>query len=282
MSCECSKDKDEKDSEKKRVKKVLGEPYPLQLSEYEERVRRNLLAYSVVSIAATFLGATSVEKPVLFGMIELPRFSSGLIYYGLSLLIFYELVNYGAMLWNSFSYWRIRLTGSRLNPSRSSGETFSSGNESVEDVSGEERNSTIYTWLFEQELKVSVILRSIKDSSDQLSEIQHDFKERKEVPGGVESLESCVKALESYTGKLECVILSARVHESFLRYDKWFHYMLKTQSLRWLLLDCAIPILLGLFALIILLWPVARHSVVMIINNISALTPLEVDAIISI
>ena len=273
---------DENFKSKNRVKDILGEPYPLQLTEYEERVRRNLLAYSVVSISAGLLGAVSVDQPVLFGVIKLPKFSSDLIYYGLSLLVVYELVNYGLMLWNSFSYWRVRLTGSRLKPSRSSGDAFASGLEDIEDVAGEEKNSTIYTWLFEQQFKAESILGAMNDRSKQLLEVQEDLKSKGATPDSLAKFETNLNMLEQSMERLEGIISSARVHESFLRYDRWFHYMLKTQSLRWLILDCAIPMIIGVIALILLLSPLFRNCIAVILNYIVDFAPIGVDAVISL
>ncbi len=230
------------------ARKVLGEPYPLQLSEYEERVRRNLLLYSVVSISACMLGAVSVNEPVLFGVIKLPRFSSEVIYAGLLMLVFYELLNYGLMLWNSFSYWRVRLTGSRLRPSRSTGGPWSTGGEEFEDVDGEEKNSTIYIWMFERAYSAESILNALNERSIQLDEICVSLKRQQDMEGCLGRLEVQVKMMNDSLKAIDNILSSARLSESFNRYDRWFYYMIKTQSVRWLVLDCAIPLLLGLIA----------------------------------
>lgn len=230
------------------ARKVLGEPYPLQLSEYEERVRRNLLLYSVVSISACMLGAVSVNEPVLFGVIKLPRFSSEVIYAGLLMLVFYELLNYGLMLWNSFSYWRVRLTGSRLRPSRSTGGPWSTGGEEFEDVDGEEKNSTIYIWMFERANSAESILNALNERSIQLDEICVSLKRQQDMEGCLGRLEVQVNMMNDSLKAIDNILSSARLSESFNRYDRWFYYMVKTQSVRWLVLDCAIPLLLGLIA----------------------------------
>lgn len=230
------------------ARKVLGEPYPLQLTEYEERVRRNLLAYSVVAISACLLGAVSVNDPVLFGIIKLPRFSSELIYIGLLLLVFYELLNYGLMIWNSFSYWRVRLSGSRYRPSRSTGGPWSTGGEEFEDVDGEEKNSTIYIWMFERAYSAESILNALNERSVHLGEICASLKNQQDMDGCLARLEVQVNMMNDSLKAIDNILSSARVSESFNRYDRWFHYMIKTQSLRWLVLDCVIPLLLGLIA----------------------------------
>lgn len=58
--------------------------------------------------------------------------------------------------------------------------------------------------------------------------------------------------------KLEAItagMSTARITESLERFDRWYLYLQRSQSMRWLLFDLVLPILIGVAAILFLAWP---------------------------
>lgn len=233
------------------INNIMKEPYPLQLTEYEEKIRRNLLVYSVVAWSACILGAVPANDPVLFGLIKLNSFDSKIISYGLLVIILYEITNYATLLFNSFSYWRIRLTGSRHDTVRGSQGEFGSDNEQA-DYKGDERNSTIYTWMFERAPSFHGMINTIKGQGEALRETCAGVDKSGGLIVDVTEINGNTKSLITSIDRLITNIESVRINESMRRFDSWYQMMVWSQSRRWLLLDCILPILLGVTALLAL------------------------------
>lgn len=231
------------------IQGIMKEPYSLQLSQYEEKMRRNLLAYSVAAIAACLLGAAPSKSPVLLGLIELKQFNGDIILYSLSALVLYELVNYGSSIFNSFSYWRVRLTGTRLDVDRGSPSSMA-GDDEEADYSGDERNSTIYTWMFERAPSFHAVINNIEGyglalqkACARLDETDGFIVNSSDVNGNKNALIQSIDKFIEYNN-------SVRINESIKRFDNWFNMMIRSQSIRWLVLDCIFPILLAFIALV--------------------------------
>lgn len=231
------------------IQLIMKEPYPLQLSQYEEKMRRNLLAYSVAAISACLLGAAPSKSPVLLGLVELKQFNGDVILYSLSALVLYELVNYGSSIFNSFSYWRVRLTGTRLDVDRGSPSSMG-GEDEQADYSGDERNSTIYTWMFERAPSFHAVINNIEGYGMALQKVCARLDETHGLIVNSSDVNSNKDALMQSINKFIEYNNSVRINESMKRFDNWFNMMIRSQSIRWLVLDCILPILLALIALV--------------------------------
>lgn len=262
------------------IKNIMKEPYPLQLTEYEEKIRRNLLAYSVVAWAACVLGAVPADNPVLFGLIKLSYFDSKIITYGLFAIIFYEVVNYGTLLFNSFAYWRVRLTGSRHDAVRGSQGMFGTDDDQA-DYNGDERNSTLYTWMFERAASFHGMINTIESQGAALSKTCASVDKTGGLIVDVSEINGNSEKLITSIERLIQNIESIRINESVRRFDHWYKMMVWSQSRRWLILDCILPMILGVTALIVMSNSVFKWFPIEFVMGLSGKVS-SVDAIIKI
>lgn len=230
-----------------RIEQIMKEPSPLEATEYEERIRRNLLVFSMIACLSLFLGISPTNKTEIWG-VGFENLTVKSIYTVLLLVIIYEFVHYFWIVWDKFSFWRVRLTGCKLDVRRGSTATFGGGDAQF-DATGKEINSNLYVWMIERAPSYHSVMSLISEKNSVLNDLITNVD--------VESADSTVfsqlrdkttelnKQIEIMNGHLN----SMRVNESLKRFDNWFDFMVKTQSRRWLMLDLFLPLMAGVLAI---------------------------------
>ena len=64
----------------------------------------------------------------------------------------------------------------------------------------------------------------------------------------LEVAKKSILSLKDQIGSIERTINSPRMLVSLERFDKWFYFSLRMQSMRWILIDLSFPMLLGIAA----------------------------------
>ena len=240
------------DSEKmKQIEKIMGEPMALEPTDYEERIRRNLLIISCLAIMAWWFGAKPSGHLVIWGLSFEHLDINALLTVAVAICI-YQLFHYVWVLFNKFSYWRVRLTGVKLPATRgSSGGFFGSVSIDSADYKGDDKNSNLYVWMIEKAPRYNELLKSIAMQHETLQSLDEklnraDLANEQEIKEAIISLSN---TSEQLLGELDHI----RVNESLRRFDRWFHMMILSQSTRWMVLDAFFPVAVGIIAVIGLL-----------------------------
>lgn len=252
------KTEDFDDERLKAIEKYMKEPKGIAITDYEERIRRNLLVTAFFTIAFVCLDLQiSQEGSNSILGIKISNLTTDKIYILLLFIISYELLHY---LWNlkvSFMHWRIRLTGiahSELRGSRGAG--LGSIKSSPLDYSGKDENSSLYVWMFENLQTSQDLGATLKATTETLEKTLEEIESSDKITSNnthFQKLKDNTQTLSSSTSKLIELIENVRIDGSLLRFDQWFRLLIVSQNIRWLFLDVILPISVGLLAIISLI-----------------------------
>lgn len=235
------------DERKEKIEQIMKSPSPLEVTDYEEKIRRNLILSSAAAIVFTSLGLKLSSSSRFLGGIQFENITSELVYWILLSVIIYESVQYFWLIINSFQLWRVRLTGTRAEEYRGSAGMFGDANDPM-DSSGKQENSNFYVWMLENQRK---FLNSTSHNTQQWKLIEKAVQELEEKPNSgtegalVKNFEKLKTAIENQKEAIDNIRIDASMH----RFDTWYDSMVKSQSRRWLALDVLLPALLSLTAI---------------------------------
>lgn len=177
---------------------------------------------------------------------------------GLFLTVLFGTTVYLAVhfVWSSidaFSEWLLRITGSRV--AFVTGAFF--GNKHV-DYPSDPRQSTLLNWWRGQALSIGIVEQKINEvialvdttakSVAALGEGHDTAKLKRQV-------ENNRNELIDIKGKIEAIkntLASERIPASLATFESWFSLFLRSQNLRWLLIDFLLPMVLAGFAILLL------------------------------
>lgn len=241
----------------KDIEKNMGEPKGIEISAYEERIRRNLLIVSFLALAFICLDLQINSDSKFLGGMTFSNLTPNKVYILLLTIIGYEFIHY---LWNlktSYMHWRIRLTGITVTETRGGSKGGPMYDDPQKDYTGKEQNSNLYVWMFEQALPLS---QGINSSLQTLSsKLQDAIKSSEQTPNNpppsitLKQLEKEAQKLSEKIEELTEFSTSIRIDGSLLRFDQWFRLLVNSQNIRWFFLDVILPLLLALAAISLLL-----------------------------
>jgi len=240
------------------VEKALGEPWLAQLEDDALKVRRNLLVASLISIGATVAGVgIAVDSPV-FGF-HLRHLTYDLLRLGMLLTICYLLLHFAWYAFDGLCGWRLRVTGTRQGFITAG--TF--GSDDL-DYTGEFRNSTLYNWWKNKMGVLQHLGKFTAESDASFKELRAKIEGLMGPEGIVQNTSTVLNSLNAVEAKLtslESALTraqetddSARIRASLKRFDNWFQLWLRSQNLRWLVIDVGAPLVLGVAALVLLIF----------------------------
>ncbi|XNT04642.1 hypothetical protein AB6D20_025985 [Vibrio splendidus] len=228
----------------------MKEPLGIESSDYEEKIRRNLLLASAISFCFTYLKLTPAKDTLFMGL-KFENLTSETIYLLLLVFVGYELVQYTWLVMNKFLYWRVRLTGTSTQVLRGNrGGSFATEND-PSDYTGKPENSNFYTWVLENKRDTDHRSKAIEDAWVKVE--SYVFQSEALAPKDRNELLSKLNEIYSHTNLLNTSINNIRVSASMSRFDNWFNMLVRSQSIRWVLLDFLLPIVFGLIAIIFLI-----------------------------
>lgn len=245
------------DSHLEATEKVLGTPVYCSLPDEVLRIRRNLMLISIVSIFLTLGGLQLQPESSILGL-RLSGLTTMLAKNGLLVVTGYLLAHFVWASIESFLEWRLRITGTRV----AFVTTARLASESA-DYPNDPRQSTLYNWWKEEVGKVGSIGEKaqqieadLRSWETRISESIRDEHTSLNIANACRSIgnaqEEIVKLNRSIEG-MQKILESQRVPASLRRFDQWFALFLRSQNLRWLIIDVGAPITLAISAMI-LLW----------------------------
>jgi hypothetical protein len=251
-------DKVAPDSERQAaVEKILGEPYMPDFSEEALKVRRNLLAVSLISIAGTIAGVRIAPDSPVFGF-HLEHLNQAVIGKVVALVVGYMLIHFLWYVIDAFAGWRLRVTGTRV--SFITAGTYGSADL---DYPGDPRQSTLYNWWRSKRPAVAQLCEDLPAIEASLNKVQTSLADLQAPPGVVDNSANVLRSLgevrQSFDRLKQAIEASKSLEESprmlvsLRRFDGWYSFWLRSQNLRWIVLDAGLPLLLGAGALALLL-----------------------------
>lgn len=245
--------KAQEDSQQKAITalaKRLGEPFPAEFSENAFKVRRNLLAVSMVALAIT-IWQIPVEE---YSGFKATKLEPSAIREILMWILGYHLAHFGWYAWDSFQEWRLRLTGSHVTH-------VTTGKFSAEgiDYPDDPRQSTLYNWWLQEARRMGTIHQPLEELAIKVEEWEKKV-EPFTTPKQGESLNfanamhtladtrKMIEDLKRHVVTAQKVIEDVRIPTSLQRFDKAFKYAQSFANTRWLVIEVAFPLVLGGFA----------------------------------
>lgn len=232
------------------VQKVLGSPVLGELTDQALKIRRNLLAIGSVSIFVTLTEISLDPSSVVLGF-RFVGLSQRTINLGLLVVTAYFLVHF---LWYAFDgllEWRLRVTGTRLG--FITGASF--GSEHA-DYPPDPRQSTLYSWWLKHGRDVGALQLKAVEIAEKLTDLQTtvvaEGAAMPQVIGTLSEIRTSVIQLQQLVEKSDKIALSPRIEASLQRFDGWFEFFLRSQNLRFLLIEILLPILVGMTAICLL------------------------------
>ncbi len=249
------------------VKKLLGEPISKEFSESILKIRRNLLIVSMLSCATIFWNL-DVDSSSLFG-IKFSGLTQRNLINGLFVVNSYLFFHYAWCCFDHFSIWRIRVSGTHtLYPPAHS--AFDSGVSPI-DRPLDPKQSTLYSWWIENNKNLKNCLCEIKIIKEEIAKANSIYQQLLDNKTNVSEPKVGNRTAAVHKARLEktldrkldhlsiaietskTTLSSERILPSLETFDNWFQLSLRTQDLRWLVIDVVIPLFIGGFSLFTLL-----------------------------
>lgn len=244
------------DREITAVEKALGEPIFSEFSDKTWRIRTNLLIVSVISIAVVLSNLHIEPGSTVFGL-KFAGLTDEVVRTGLFWVTTYLIVHFIWGAWDNLLEWRVRVTGTRL-------AFVTAGVIASEhaDYPNNPKQSTLYSWWKYNSRKIGNIgyktLQIEKELEDFEKQLRQKFNTGTDamnivnacsVIGGTRN-----EIIKLTQGVAEAVktIEAKRIPVSLKRFDNWFQILLRSQNLRWLVLEFFFPVLLAAYALFLL------------------------------
>lgn len=237
------------------VQKVLGEPVAAGLSDRAWKTRTQLLAVSVVAIALVRLGLHVNRDATVFGF-SLSGLTDRMVRVGLAVWIVYLLAHFAWMAWEGFAEWRLRLTGTRV-ASITVG-TFG-GEES--DYPSDPQQSTLANWWRGEAQKIGNLTALMSGLEPRLTSQEAAIREACQTNNAINvasatmplgDIRSAAQQLRQQIQQTEKTLSSLRIPASLDRFERAYAHFLKSQNIRWLVLDVLLPLIVAVAALFVL------------------------------
>lgn len=239
------------------VEKALGEPAFTEFPENSWKIRTNLIFASTVAIAVV-LGNLHIDPDSSIFGLKFKGLSDTIITNGLIAAVSYLLLHF---LWVSIDAvfeWRLRITGTRV-------AFVTTGRISSEhgDYPAEPRQSTLYHWWIEQSKGLGSFETRMTSIEHRLESWDADLRAR--FTQGTDAMNivnatTSIAAVRDEIAKFHRAIVESgkivhatRVPVSLARFNRWFELFLRSQNLRWFVIEFLLPILVGGYALSLLL-----------------------------
>lgn len=222
---------------------IMGKPFMPDMSEATERIRRNLLAVSVLTLSIHILEITPSTDSSFLG-VKLFNFNLEKLDFILFFTCLYLSIHFLTRCDEFIKEVRIRLTGSDQKASRGSEDNYF--HDAIVDWGDEKYYpSTLYRYWYSHmhlghDSPERVLTQKISDLANH-------------APGEVdqlrESLRSAIESYASMSGRLSPILNQDRTSRSLERFDSWFSSLQKAYVLRVLIIEMGVPIMAGIAAM---------------------------------
>lgn len=238
------------------VEKVLKEPVGAQFSEQAWKIRTNMIIASVIALVMGFANLRITADSSILGL-RFAGLSDIVIRSTLAAIVLYLLLHFVWVSLDSFLEWLLRITGTR-----SAFQTGSFYGPDYADFPIDPRQSTLYNWWTMQQQMIGNLGGLAKTLQDTCSRWESDLEtiraqHMKSPDWGnfatiINALGETRAQAAEFAHKIEAntkAITDARIPVSLRRFDRWYEIFLRSQNLRWLLIEFLAPVALATISL---------------------------------
>jgi len=246
---------DERDLE--AVRKALGEPFASEFSDKVWKIRTNLFVVSFVSLFVVLARLRIEPESTVFGL-QFAGLTDEVVRNGLFWVTLYLALHF---LWSSFDSlveWRLRVTGTKL-------AFVTTGRLASEhaDYPNDPRQSTLYHWWSEEARKIGNLAAKAAAIDREMNEWETRLRAQVcnvhanclNISNAAQSVSGVRERIVELTGAIEHTsktVAALRIPVSLERFDRWFKLLLKSQNLRWFLIEFLLLLALSTAALVAL------------------------------
>lgn len=239
------------------VQKVLGEPASAELTDNAWKIRTNLIFAAIVSIAVVYGDLHIDPDSQIFGL-KFNGFNDTVLTNGLTAAVAYLLIHFLWASLDSLLEWRLRVTGTRVAFVTVARLASQDG-----DYPGDPRQSTLYNWWLGQAQSIGDLGTRWEEVNTKLTDWETTLRVRfaegadaMNIVNATNRIRELREDLARFGREVQAAsgaIQSQRIPASLERFDSWYALFLRSQNLRWLLVDFLAPVLTGGYALCLLL-----------------------------
>lgn len=230
------------------VTEALGKPVMAEFPEATSKIRLNLMVVSLITIAVIMLDVKVSPTNTLLG-VTFEGLTTATLKVCLLLVNVYMFVHF---LWCAADYlqnWRLRITGTNV------GFRFSPvWNTHGTDHPPDPQQSTLYNWWRDQSVvfkNMTEVVSRLQANIDKLAAApaHHGAAEAAQPNNSIASqIEAFKLDMNTVAQQLEVtrgIMEDQRIAASLKRFDSAFSLFLRSQNLRWLVVEAGFPLLLG-------------------------------------
>ncbi|NQZ31057.1 MAG: hypothetical protein HRU06_07260 [Oceanospirillaceae bacterium] len=240
-------------TEIEKVQKALGEPVMAELSGYARRLRNNVLLISIATAALTLGGLELDSSSSILGL-KFKNLDIKSLFLGLFIINAYMLIHFLWVSIDAFQEWSLRVSGTKLAFITTARLSSQYG-----DYPSDPRQSSLYQWWHTEASSIGSLSQPLVELESKLEtlekEVRKGLSDNGEHPMNITNSCNSIARLSDGVQKLQRsvdtaakTIGSQRIPVSLERYDSRFKLFLKTQNLRWLVLELGLPIIMGFVA----------------------------------
>lgn len=212
---------------------------------------------SFISLFMT-LGGIEIDPNSTFFGLKFTGLSNDLIYSGLLVIIIYLLTHFVWCAYEALQEWEIRVTGVKGAFKRADKDDI---DEMVHpSYPADARNSTLYYWWSTQAHKISNVRRDIDAANEKIIEMEsvvHELREQGtnfshdtvNISSSVDPLKIEWHSIKYSIKAIEATLAADQLSSSMKVFDRRYKYFLKTQNIRWFVVDFIFPIALSSVAI---------------------------------
>lgn len=238
------------------IEQVLGKPFAATMADATEKIRRNLLIVSSITVVSVILGIRIAPSNSLLG-VSFEGLTPDVFKTCLLAVNAYMLVHFCWCVADELQEWRLRVTGTRT--AFITAGVFTSDDA---DHPSEPRQSTLYNWWKQRKaynVRTDQLLERIESTiKARLVQLEAPpsgdlSKAEKDEAFNLAQVKIDVHSIRSEIERISAVIESKRVEVSLRRFDRAFELFLRSQNLRWLVVEAGFPALFGIVSIAILM-----------------------------
>ena len=247
---------DAEDKKLKAVEETLGKPVAPELSDNTWKIRTNLIVTSVIAITVV-LADLRIDPNSSFLGLKFGGFTDTVLRTGLLLILAYLSIHFLWTTFDSLLEWRLRVTGTRLSFITTARLASEQG-----DYPNDPRQSTLYSWWTSEAKRIGNLSARLPELERLLQNLDQDLRARYTAGADAMNIVNACRPigeardimikLQQSIDEAQKALSATRVPVSLKRFDNWFQLFLRSQNLRWLVIDLLVPIFLASYAILLL------------------------------
>ena len=238
-----------------QVEKILRDPVWADFSPATQRLRTYVILLSSISLVVGLYDLRIADGSTIIGL-RLEGLDDHLARRVLFVTLAYSAIHFVWSAWDSFAEWRLRITGTRTAYTTASFYASSDA-----DYPSDPRQSTLSNWWADRasmigsvDQRLENIERALESLKENCAEIS-DANERtalENIKGTIQQIENRHTELRNAVKAMNETLVSNRLAVSLRRFDSWQEYFLRSQNLRWIIIELGLPALLSGTAIAVL------------------------------